>query len=153
VNALRRFERILESLKPENDYYCLNLDFDAYLLPPFAVPLATFNAREFRRYCKALAAVDAAYADSACWAKKSILNVARRCVLPHPRLLSLPSPDSYFSLFVRSGHFSSDHTIRQCVHACYCAASRWLLTCVRRYAEKVWNIRPCKLDAIAASDA
>lgn len=77
------FERILESVKPENDYYCLNLDFEAY--------------------CKALAAVDAAYADRACWAKKSILNVAR------------------------SGTFSSDHTIRQ-------------------YAEKVWQIKPCKLD-------
>jgi hypothetical protein len=25
------FERILESLKPENDYYCLNLDFEAYV--------------------------------------------------------------------------------------------------------------------------
>jgi glucan phosphorylase len=84
VNALRRFERILESLKPENDYYCLNLDFDAYCHPSSCCSQRL--TRGNRRYCKALAAVDTAYADSACWAKKSILNVARRCVLPHPRL-------------------------------------------------------------------
>ena len=90
MNALHRFERIIESLKPENDYYCLNLDFDAYCSPSSC---CLQRLTRGGRYCKALAAVDAAYADRACWAKKSILNVCRRSVLP--RLPSIPSSDSY----------------------------------------------------------
>ena len=115
MNALHRFERIIESLKPENDYYCLNLDFDAYCSPSSC---CLQRLTRGGRYCKALAAVDAAYADRACWAKKSILNVCRRSVLP--RLPSIPSSDSYFRYSLQRPFLQRSHhqTVRARVQLC-----------------------------------